>query len=87
MERMLPWIRGASAVARMRKSAVMLWGGTYSLHMEHLQDDIPALKRLMIRDILTEGEYALIRRAEKILDDEPQRIQHFLDWLKETISG
>ena len=57
--RMLPWIRGASAVARMRRSAVMLWGGTYSLHMEHLQDDIPALKRLMIRDILNEGEYAL----------------------------
>ncbi|MCO6452253.1 MAG: hypothetical protein J5I90_15835 [Caldilineales bacterium] len=80
-ERMLPWIRGSSAVARMRKSAVMLWGGTYSLHMEHLQDDIPALKRLMIRDILNEGEYALIRRAEKILANEPGRVQHFLDWL------
>ncbi|MEA3335873.1 MAG: hypothetical protein U9R25_08165 [Chloroflexota bacterium] len=80
-ERMLAWIRGVSAVARMRRSAVMLWGGTYSLHMEHLQDDIPALKRLMIRDILNEGEYALIRRAENILDSEPERVQHFLDWL------
>lgn len=83
-ERMLPWIRGASAVARMRRSAVMLWGGTYSLHMEHLQDDIPALKRLMIRDILNEGEYALIRRAEKILETEPDRVQHFLEWLKDN---
>ena len=83
-ERMLPWIRGASAVARMRRSAVMLWGGTYSLHMEHLQDDIPALKRLMIRDVLNEGEYALIRRAEKILETEPRRVQHFLEWLKEN---
>jgi L-fucose isomerase-like protein len=81
-ERMLPWIRGVSAVARMRQGAVMLWGGTYALHMEHLQDDIPALKRLMIRDILNEGEYALIRRAEKILAQEPERVQHFLDWLK-----
>ncbi|MEZ4769247.1 MAG: hypothetical protein R2844_12575 [Caldilineales bacterium] len=80
-DRMLAWIRGVSAVARMRKSSVMLWGGTYSLHMEHLQDDIPALKRLMIRDILNEGEYALIRRAEKILASEPERVQHFLDWL------
>jgi len=52
--------------------------------MEHLQDDIPALKRLMIRDILNEGEYALIRRAEKILDSEPDRVQHFLDWLIEN---
>ena len=81
--RMLPWIRGASAVARMRKSAVMLWGGSYALHMEHLQDDIPALKRLMIRDILSEDEYALIRRAERILAQEPARVQHFLGWLKE----
>jgi L-fucose isomerase-like protein len=81
--RMLPWIRGASAVARMRRSAVMLWGGTYSLHMEHLQDDIPALKRLMIRDILNEGEYALIRRAETILVQEPQRVRHFVDWLED----
>ena len=83
-ERMLPWIRGAAAVARMRKSTVMMWGGTYSLQMEHLQDDIPALKRLMIRDILSEGEYALIRRAEKILASEPARVQHFLDWLREN---
>jgi len=79
--RMLPWIRGASAVARMRKSSVMMWGGTYSLQMEHLQDDLPALKRMMIRDILNEGEYALIRRAEQILANEPARVQHFLDWL------
>ncbi|MCB0235524.1 MAG: hypothetical protein KDG58_15185, partial [Anaerolineae bacterium] len=73
-ERMLAWSRGVSAVARMRKSAVMLWGGSYALHMEHLQDDIPALKRLMIRDILNEGEYALIRRAENILDSAPDRV-------------
>ncbi len=81
-ERMLPWIRGVSAVARMRKSAVMLWGGTYALHMEHLQDDIPALKRLLIRDILNEDEYALIRRAEAILRDQPERVEHFLAWLR-----
>ncbi len=83
-ERMMPWLRGVAAVARMRKSAVMLWGGTYSLHMEHLQDDIPALKRLMIRDILNEDEYALIRRAEKILRDQPERVEHFLAWLKDN---
>ncbi len=81
-EQILPWVRGMAAVQKMRKSAVMLWGGTYSLHMEHLQDDIVALKRFMIRDILNEGEYALIRRAEKILAQEPERAQHFLDWLK-----
>lgn len=81
-ERMLPWIRGASAVARMRKSSIMMWGGTYSLHMEHLQDDIPALKRLIIRDILNEDEYALIRRAEHILKEQPERIEHFIGWLQ-----
>lgn len=82
-ERMLPWIRGVSAVARMRRSSVMLWGGTYSLHMEHLQDDIPALKRLMIRDILNEDEYALIRRMERILQDQPERVDHFVEWLQD----
>jgi len=80
-ERMLPWIRGASAVAKMRRSSLMLWGGSYACSMEHLQDDIPALKRFMIRDVLNEDEYALIRRAEKILAREPKRVEDFLGWL------
>ena len=81
-ERMLPWIRASAAVTKMRQSAVMLWGGSYALHMEHLQDDIPALKRFLIRDVLNEGEYALIRRAEKILANEPDRVDHFLQWFQ-----
>jgi L-fucose isomerase-like protein len=41
---MLSWIRGVHAAAEMRESAALLWGGTYAVKMEQLQDDIPRLK-------------------------------------------
>ena len=68
---LLAWARGVHAAAVMRESAALLWGGTYAVKMEQLQDDIPRLKSFMIRDILSEDQYVLIRRAEEIIRSQP----------------
>lgn len=75
----LKWIRGVSALEKMKKSTLMLWGGSYALRMEYLQDDYPKLKSYLIGDILIEDQYVLIKGAEKIKDE---RIDGFIDWLK-----
>jgi L-fucose isomerase len=78
---MLHWIRGVHAAAEMRESAALLWGGTYAVRMEQLQDDVPRLKSFMIRDILQEDQYVLIRRAEKIIQSQKERITALYDWM------
>jgi L-fucose isomerase-like protein len=81
-EKILKWIRGISAISKMRESALLLWGGTYAIKMEQLQDDIPRLKSFFIRDVLIEDQYILVNRAEKIIRNSPERIEAFIIWAK-----
>ncbi len=81
---MLKWVRAVSAISRMRESAMMLWGGTYAVKMEQLQDDVPKLKSFLIRDILSEDQYILVNRAEKMIKNNPSRIKGFKDWLQKN---
>ncbi|MGQ9615938.1 MAG: hypothetical protein ACUVWJ_05995 [Spirochaetota bacterium] len=80
-ERLLKWSKAVRAFSRMRESALLLWGGSYSVKMEQLQDDVPRLKSFMVRDILNEDQYILIKRAESIIKGEPERIESFRKWL------
>ncbi len=82
-EELLTWVRAVRAFTRMREGALMLWGGTYAVKMEQLQDDIPRLKSFMIREILSEDQLVLVSRAERIINAQPERIQSFLKWITE----
>ncbi len=73
------WARGASAYSTMRRSTFVLWGGSYSLRMDELQDDLSDLKATIVGDMVTEDQYLLVRRAEDILKTERPRA--FLEWL------
>jgi L-fucose isomerase-like protein len=75
----LKWVKGTCALEKMKKGTVVLWGGSYALRMEYLQDDFPRLKSFLIGDIMIEDQYVLIKYAEQILED---RIDKFIDWLK-----
>ncbi|MDI6827197.1 MAG: fucose isomerase [Armatimonadota bacterium] len=77
------WARGVGATEQLKRKSLLLWGGTYCLRMEHLQDDIPRLKSLMIGDILSEDQYILIKRADAILKNQPERIDSFINWLRQ----
>ena len=76
------WVRGVAAVEDLRRKSIMLWGGSYCLKMEHLRDDPAALKGWLIGDVLVEGQYLLIRRAEAIAKNAPERIEKFIAWLQ-----
>ncbi|MCD6169065.1 MAG: fucose isomerase [Candidatus Latescibacteria bacterium] len=78
---LVKWVRGVTAIERLRRSSLLLWGGSYCLRMEHLQDDIPKLKSFLVGDILSEGQYILIRRAEKM---PRSRVNGFLAWLNDN---
>jgi L-fucose isomerase-like protein len=74
----LKWLKGVCALEKMKKMDVILWGGSYSLRMEYLQDDFPKLKSFLISDIIIEDQYVLINSAEKI---SKERIDKFIKWL------
>jgi L-fucose isomerase len=77
---LLRWVRGAAAVSSLRESALLLWGGSYAVKMDQLQDDYTRLKSFMVRDVLMEDQYVLVKRAEAIRRDSPRRIERFLEW-------
>ncbi|MEW6202370.1 MAG: fucose isomerase [bacterium] len=82
MEELLPWVKAVCALAEMRAATLLLWGGSYCLRMNHLRDDEEKLKTFIIGDIVEEGQYLLIRRAEKILGKSPERLERFRKWLR-----
>lgn len=83
-EEVLKWVRGVCALQKMKESSFLLWGGTYCLRMEHLQDNIPFLKSFLVGDILQEDQYVLIKKAEEILKSKPARIDNFISWLEKN---
>jgi len=78
---LLTWVRAVTALSRMRECALLLWGGTYAVKMEQLQDDIPRLKSFMIREVLSEDQLVLVSRAEKIIKTQRERIESFIRWI------
>ena len=75
----IKWIKGVCALEKMKKSTFIMWGGSYALRMEYLQDDFPRLKSYLVGDILTEDQYVLVKGAESI---DGKRIENFISWLK-----
>ena len=80
-EEVVSWINGAGSWKKIQNQSILLWGGSYSLKMDHLQDDVSHLKSFLIGDILNESEYILIKKAEEILEVGNERIEKFIKWL------
>jgi L-fucose isomerase len=80
---LLTWVRAVRALTRMRESAILLWGGTYAVKMEQLQDDVPRLKSFMVREVLSEDQLVLVSRAEHILRSQRERLDSFIRWITE----
>ncbi|MCL5986804.1 MAG: hypothetical protein M1371_09645 [Actinobacteria bacterium] len=75
------WARGVCTSEKMKKSSIILWGGSYAQQMVHLEDDNARLKQFIISEILNEGHTILIKKMEKIRKEEPERIEGFYKWL------
>ncbi|MHB1335357.1 MAG: fucose isomerase [Candidatus Humimicrobiaceae bacterium] len=76
----LKWVRGVTILEKLKRGKLLLWGGSYALRMEFLQDDYPYLKSFLLGDILTEDQYVLIKYAEQV---SSERIDKFINWLKQ----
>jgi len=80
VKKVVKWARGIEAAGKLKDSLLLLWGGTYALGMEHLMDDLSALKAI-VGDFLIEDQYVLIRRAEEILAKDRERVEKFVNEL------
>ena len=83
LDELARWGRGVCAYQCLRQARLLLWGGVICMGMEHLLDDLSQLKAWLVGDILSEGQYYLIKRAEAFLE-EGKEIQAFIDWLREN---
>ncbi|NHJ39388.1 MAG: fucose isomerase [Asgard group archaeon] len=81
IDSMLPWLKAACAVNHLKYGKLLLWGGTPALNMDHLNDDIPTLKRFIIEDIITQDQYLLVKKAEGFLNKQKLKIEAFKKWL------
>lgn len=81
LQALVDWAHATVALARLRSGSLLLWGGSYCLRMEHLQEDLSRLKAFLVGDVLIEDEYILVRRAEEILASKPERVERFRSWL------
>lgn len=81
LQSLVSWVKGVCSTEKLKSSSMLLWGGTYSLRMENLQDDIPKLKSFLVGDILNEDQYVLIKRTERLLKEKMPRIEKFISWL------
>lgn len=81
VETMIPWLKASCGINHLRNGKLLLWGGTPALNMDHLNDDIPYLKRFIIGDIKTQDQYMLVKRGTEILQNDSSRISEFKEWL------
>jgi hypothetical protein len=81
VDAMLPWLKATCAVNHLKYGKLLLWGGSPALNMEHLNDDVPFLKRFIIEDIITQDQYLIVKNAEEILEKEEKKINAFKQWL------
>ncbi len=81
LDELARWGRGVCAYQKLRRARLLLWGGAICMGMEHLPDDFSRLKAWLIGDILSEGQYYLIKRAEVFLQERTE-IQAFIGWLR-----
>ena len=80
-EDLLVWLRAIAALRRLRRSRLLLWGGSYGADIPFTRGDPAALEGRLVREILTEQELVLVERARGIVAREPARIGAFRRWL------
>jgi L-fucose isomerase len=79
---LLRWITGASAISVLRKSRIMLWGGSYGAEMPYTRSDSAGLEALLVREVMTEQEEVLVKRARAVIAGDRGRIDAFVSWLQ-----
>ncbi len=77
-------INAYSIYSVLRESALILFGGSYSLNMPLLRDDYEFMKSFMIEEIYEDEHYLIIQKAKEIMKNAPGRISGFYNWLEKN---
>ena len=86
-QELLDWLQGIAALARLRRSRLLLWGGTYGADMPFSRFDPAALEAALVREVLHEDQLVLVERARAVQAGDPARVQRFLRWLEGQGAG
>jgi L-fucose/D-arabinose isomerase len=78
---LLLWMAGACAYSTMRRSRVMLWGGSYGAEMPYTRSDPAGLEACFLGEVMTEQEEVLIQGAREIIARDRGRVDSFYSWL------
>ncbi len=76
------WTRAALAYNNLLQSTILFWGDSDCLRMKHLQGDVNQAESIFVYRVAQEGQYRLIKRAEKLLAEKDRRIQNFINRLE-----
>jgi L-fucose isomerase-like protein len=79
---LMAWVRGVSALARMRRSRIMLWGGSYGAEMPYTRSDPAEIEAAFIAEVMSEQEELIVEPARRIVCGDHARIEGFLAWLQ-----
>ena len=82
--KLLKYINTFLAISNIKRSSILLFGGSYCLYMPLLRDDYEFLKSFILEDVIEIDQYTLIERAKSILKNQSARVDNFLNWLKEN---
>lgn len=80
-EKLIKYINAFLALSNIKRSNILLFGGSYCLSMNFLRDDYDFLKSFIIEDIIEIDQYTLIEKAKSILENQSNRVNDFLNWL------
>ena len=80
-ESLLRWVAGVSALASVKRSRVMLWGGSYGAEMPYTRSDPATLEQRLVGSVESEQEEILVDKARGIIDGSHHRIEKLLAWL------
>jgi L-fucose/D-arabinose isomerase len=82
-QELAPWLTAARALASLRRSRLMLWGGSYGAEMPYTRSDPAEIERLLVAEVMSEQESVLVERARAILSGARPRVEGFQRWLRD----
>ena len=83
-EQFLNWLRGVTALQKMKSSRVICWGGFYGADIPFTRDDDAAIENIFVREVISEQEMVIMQKDENIIKEQPARINGFIDWLNKN---
>lgn len=82
-DEIISWIIGCASASRLKKQRILSWGGTYGANIPFTREDEALLEDTLVREVIYESEEYINDAALKMVKENPERVEKFVNWLKE----